>query len=1095
MPRKSPALLPDGLYDQVVTDSLQQLIEASIGEHGFTMADLAAEEAPARMAEVLASTLARILEDLGEEDGEKPRRQLALVNDLLRYVRHRATHPDAVGAEHVHELAQREEARFDADGVHELLSCPPRLLQAVHRNRVVPLRPEIGLAMPWLFTAGRGTPSLLSELQRELGACDRVDILVSFITQSGVRKLLDILQRITAVDAHGRPGTRLRILTTTYTGATEMQALDLLARLPGVEVRVSLDGRRTRLHAKAWIFHRDSGFGSAYVGSANLSAAAMMGGLEWTVKFTEKGQEELFARARANFETLWEDREFQRYDPENAVHRTALENALTREAGHGLPVRLTFFDLEPKSYQQDMLDKLHAERLQGRHRNLLVAATGTGKTVVAAFDYRRLCAEQGGRPRLLFVAHREEILRQARRTYREVLRDHAFGCLLVGGAEPDSHDHLFATIDSVSSRGLVDRFGADYWNAVVIDECHRLAANRFDALANAIRPAVLLGLTATPERSDGKSILGYFQNRRDGSPAVELRLWQALDLQLLCPFEYYACDDETDFSSVPWNAPGETAAIDRLVTGNDMRARMVIHEWQRLAGSLSQSRALVFCVSVGHARFMTGRLNAAGIPAECVVGDSSAEDRRAAPERLARGEINAIVTCDLYNEGVDLPFVNTLLLLRPTQSPVLFQQQIGRGLRLHPSKENCLILDFVGRYREDFRFDRLLSSLTGLHRAQLPIEAENDFPSLPSGCFIHLQRQARERILDSLRRLVQQNWQRLCTELQTYVTLQGRGSTRLVDFLKDQGVELESLYRSSGRSGWTCLKRQAGLLPGEASQEEEYFGRRFADLLHVDDVERLAFLAQVTQSRAAHELKEAHPNQHGREAVAMSGSALLKDAGSARERRLLQMLAYQIDAGHQQKETGAAFLARLMESPMSFQELGELAEVLSSRNVLPARSIPGMEDLPLCLHASYGIREILTAVGWLTDTRRSPFQAGVLALPERRTELLFVTLDKREGYHQRIAYHDYAISAERFHWQTQNSAGPDTKVGRRYLESPDNGWQFQLFVRQTRKDPYRACGPVALLQAEGNRPMSILWKLDVPLPARLFQAFSVLRDA
>lgn len=1096
MPRKSPALLPDGLYDQVVTDSLQQLIEASIGEHGFTVADLAAEDAPARMAEVLASTLARILEDLGEEDGEKPRRQLALVNDLLRYVRHRTTHSDVPGAGHgPHALDPREEARFDADGVHGLLSNPPRLLQAVHRNRVVPLRPEIGLAMPWLFTAGRGTPSLLSELQRELGACDRVDILVSFITQSGVRKLLDILQRITAVDAHGRPGTRLRILTTTYTGATEMQALDLLARLPGVEVRVSLDGRRTRLHAKAWIFHRDSGFGSAYVGSANLSAAAMMGGLEWTVKFTEQGQEELFARARANFETLWEDREFQRYDPENAVHRTALENALTREAGHGLPVRLTFFDLEPKSYQQDMLDQLHAERLQGRHRNLLVAATGTGKTVVAAFDYRRLCAEQGGRPRLLFVAHREEILRQARSTYQEVLRDHAFGCLLVGGAEPDSHDHLFATIDSVSSRGLVDRFGADYWNVVVIDECHRLAANRFDALANAIRPAVLLGLTATPERSDGKSILGYFQNRRDGSPAVELRLWQALDLQLLCPFEYYACDDETDFSSVPWNAPGETAAIDRLVTGNDMQARMVIHEWQRLAGSLSQSRALVFCVSVGHARFMTGRLNAAGIPAECVVGDSSAADRRAAPERLARGEINAIVTCDLYNEGVDLPFVNTLLLLRPTQSPVLFQQQIGRGLRLHPSKENCLILDFVGRYREDFRFDRLLSSLTGLHRAQLPIEAENDFPSLPSGCFIHLQRQARERILDSLRRLVQQNWRRLCTELQTYVTLQGRESIRMVDFLKDQGVELESLYRSSGRSGWICLKRQAGLLPGEATQEEEYFGRRFADLLHVDDVERLAFLSQVTQASAAHVLKEAYPHHNGSDPVALSGSALLRDAGSVRERRLLQMLAYQIDAGHQQKETGAAFLARLMESPMSFRELSELADVLSSRNVLPARSIPGMEDLPLCLHASYGIREILTAVGWLTDTRRSPFQAGVLALPERRTELLFVTLDKREGYHQRIAYHDYAISAERFHWQTQNSAGPDTKVGRRYLESPDNGWQFQLFVRQTRKDPYRACGPVTLLQAEGNRPMSILWKLDVPLPARLFQAFSVLRDA
>lgn len=290
---------------------------------------------------------------------------------------------------------------------------------------------------------------MLQEIRKELASADQVDILVSFITVSGVRKLQDVLQQITARSGLGDVVTRLRILTTTYTGATEARALDELARLPGCEVRVSLDGRRTRLHAKAWLFHRRSGFGSAYVGSANLSGAALTGGLEWTVKLTQRAQQALFDRASAHFETLWADSEFQRYDPDDAGHRQALADALGRESFGGdgsMPV--AFFDLQPKTYQQDMLEQLTAERAHGRRRNLLVAATGTGKTVVAAFDYRRICVAEGGRPRLLLVSHREEILRQALRTYREVLRDPEFGELLAGGANPDRYDHLFATIDS-----------------------------------------------------------------------------------------------------------------------------------------------------------------------------------------------------------------------------------------------------------------------------------------------------------------------------------------------------------------------------------------------------------------------------------------------------------------------------------------------------------------------------------------------------------------------------------------------------------------------------------------------------------------------
>jgi superfamily II DNA or RNA helicase len=324
-----------------------------------------------------------------------------------------------------------------------------------------------------------------------------------------------------------------------------------------------------------------------------------------------------------------------------------------------------------------MLEQLANERAHGRTRNLLVAATGTGKTVVAAFDYRNTCRSEGGHPRLLFVAHREEILRQALRTYREVLRAPDFGELLTGSHQPERWDHLFATIDSLTSRNLVATVGANHWHTVVVDECHRLAADRFDTFAKAVRPSVLLGLTATPERSDGQPIAQYFDARPDGSPAVELRLWHALDLQLLAPFEYYACDDATDFSDVPWDRPGECEAVDNLVTGNDVRARLVINEWRRLASDARQSRAIVFCVSVAHAEFMTDWLNRAGLPAACVVGTTASEERRRAPQRLLSGELCALVTVDLYNRGIDLPMVTHCCCCGPRKARCCFSSRLA----------------------------------------------------------------------------------------------------------------------------------------------------------------------------------------------------------------------------------------------------------------------------------------------------------------------------------------------------------------------------------------------------------------------------------
>ena len=1049
--------LPDGLYDLLLTDRMASQL-------GDETADIETvrHDGSERLAEIIARQFADVLEDIGGDESDRPRRQLELVNALLLELRRRTTYGGSNGTAEI----------------IDLISVPMRVLKGISRGPQTARAPEVGLSTPWLFTAGKGSPSLLQEIRHELESADSVDILVSFITVSGVRKLQDVLQRITAINALGATATRLRILTTTYIGATEARALDQLARLPGCEVRVSLDGRRTRLHAKAWLFHRRTGFGSAYVGSANLSGAALTGGLEWTVKIAERSQRHLFARAEAHFETLWEDSEFQRYDPESESHRFALVEALRRESrapggSSGVFSMGGFFDLQPKSYQREMLEQLVGERRHGRRRNLVVAATGTGKTVVAAFDYEATCRMEQGRPRFLYVAHREEILRQALRTYREVLRDPSFGEVLAGDTQPASMDHLFATIDSVAGRGLVEKLGAEYWHSVVIDECHRLAANRFDTFVTAIKPSILLGLTATPERSDGRPISHYFDQRPDGAPAVELRLWHALDLQLLAPFEYYACDDETDFSAVPWDqATAEREAIDNLVTGNRVRARLVVDEWRRLTVDPRQSRALVFCVSVAHAEFMTRWLNDAGLPSECIVGTTDAQQRRSAPSRLASGALCALVTVDLFNEGIDLPFVDTLLLLRPTQSPVLFQQQIGRGLRLSTNKESCLVLDFVGQHRSGFRFDRLLSALTGLSRRELIQGVDHGFGGLPPGCHIHLQRQTRDQVLRNLREIAKQSWRRLSVELQGYAALRGRSAVRLDEFVHDQALNLTDIYRKAtgtGRSGWTALQRDAGLIVEEPGPEEAYLSRRFASLLHVDDDYRLAAMNCAADS-------ERH------ESLAGTGSIAL------------QMLAYQIDSQHTQAADHLTFIDRLSINPQSRSELAQLSRLLEARGTVNPLPLPGLADTPLCLHAAYEIREILTAVEWLTPTRRVPFQAGVLGLHDRKCELVFITLDKSSGFHERNAYQDYAISADRFHWQTQNSAGPDTPGGRRYLESPRNDWRFQLFVRSRRGSPYRACGPITIESVQGDRPMSIVSRLEKPLPARFFREYSILRN-
>lgn len=1029
-----PGRLADGLYEQVVTGGLAVDLAALEAERRSTVEALDVADSHSVLARHLAAEVERALAAVPH--GERPNAQVAIVNGLLDELR-RIAGPDGQAA----------------DGEGDCKVEPPaRELLAVYGTAPYE-RPQTPLASSTLLTRNRAEPSLGGELAREVASADRIDVLVAFITVGGVRLLRD------ALESFARRSTtrvRLRVLTTVFTQTTELEAVELLASLPGAEVKVSYDTRRTRLHAKAWLFHRDTGLHTAYVGSANFTSTALGSGQEWMVKACAADLPHVIEKFKGTFESLWHDSEFERFDPRDAESRDRLRAALAPTDSSSPQI---FFSLRPFPFQEEILDRLATERrVHGRHRNLVVAATGTGKTVVAAFDYARQIGPAEIPPRLLFLAHRREILEQAIATFRHALHDGSFGELLTGDDQPARWDHVFATIQSAASRDLLGRLGREHFEFVVVDECHHAPADSYRALIPHLKPKILLGLTATPERADGKSLLPDF----DDHVAAELRVWHALDRQLLVPFEYYGVSDDTDLTQLRWTRGGyDDAALAGIYTGNDARADLIVKQLQRRVANLRTVRALAFCVSVAHAEFMAQAFTARGLPAAAIHGETPAADRALAPRLLQQREVNVLCTCDLYNEGVDLPYVDTLLLLRPTQSATLFLQQLGRGLRLSKGKSSCVVLDFIGRHRAEFRFDNTLSALTGVPRARLSVALEQGLPLLPSGCAFQLDAVARDQILRSLKQHLAGR-ERIVAEVKE-IAAESPAALSLGAFLAATGRDLHDVYKAGG---WTAVRRAAGLIAENENESEDAMSARLVRLLHADE-----------PSRFASWLRASDPDV-----------LTVSDV----ERARLTMLSVQLEPRGiipSHEATGAR-----LSSPNIQRELRELCEVLADHVPLP-EDVFVEPDWPLALHRHYSRYEIAAAVGYKRPGQKAGVpQAGILKVSGKR-ELLFVTLDKSaRSFSPTTRYRDYALSPDLFHWETQSVARVNSESGRRYLESPQNGWRFFLLIRTDPTAPFAFCGPATYESHEGDRPIAITWRLQHALPAALFSRYATLEQ-
>lgn len=914
-------MLKDGLYEQIINKGLET--ELSSTDKLSATAPIDSAEASRVLAKYIAEVVEKGLDNVADNGGDV-NSQVALANRIISTIINE-TKENELDEMTVAERAEQLLALFDKKNS----------ILAIDEKAAI-IRPETSIAQSSLFTGAIHEPQMFTELKKEIISCNRIDMLVSFIKWSGLRLIIDELAAFT------QNGGELRIITTSYMGATDVKAIEELRKLPNTKIKVSYDTRRTRLHAKTYVFYRDTGFTTAYVGSSNLSNAAISSGLEWNVKVTRKDLPETIDKIAATFESYWNSNEFEYYSEEQ---KERLARALKAEKYFdNNSAEIYTMDIAPYSYQQEILDKLDAERkVRGYNRNLIVAATGTGKTVISALDYKRFCRQNSDKPcRLLFVAHREEILKQSMYTFRAVLKDANFGEMFVGNYKPESIDNLFMSIQTFNSQSFTDKTSPDFYDYIIVDEFHHAAAPTYQKLLSYYNPHILLGLTATPERMDGKSILPYFNNRI----AAEIRLPEAIDRKLLCPFQYFGVTDSVDLDNLKWAAGGyDKGELSRIYTLSGMianrRADLVISSLLKYVTDIDDVKGLGFCVTVEHAIFMSDYFNAHSIPSMYLTGHSPDEERKEAKNRLVKGEVRFIFVVDIYNEGVDIPEVNTVLFLRPTESLTVFLQQLGRGLRLSEDKECLTVLDFIGQANKKYNFEDKFAALLSNTTRGVTREIRDGFISLPKGCYIQLEKKVARYILDNIRSSYG-NSAGLVARIATFEEDTEQQLT-LENFLDHYRLDPRSIYKFSS---FSRLCARADVAENFEEPIENVMTKALSRFACVDSRRWIAFMLRILTNTG-------YPD-----------FAKLTDI----EKRMLRMF-YITMWGKAIKDWTADEVSEnihaLLNSPTMLSELIALLRYNYNRIDFIDEPVDLGFDCPLDLHCSYTREQLLVAMDFM----------------------------------------------------------------------------------------------------------------------------------
>ncbi|NRR05927.1 DUF3427 domain-containing protein [Brevibacillus sp. RS1.1] len=977
-------------------------------------------------------------------------------------------------------------------------------------ERVLPnIYPELFFTNPLLITnQGKGTNNFFKTLKTELNTADQADFMVSFIRWSGLQLLLRPFDELL------KNGKKVRIITSAYMSITEPKALRRLMEMEHVEVRMFQSGK-TSFHTKAYLFSRLSSLNTVLIGSSNLSKAAISSGYEWNVKLPDAPHTPIYQHAKQLFEDLWNDsraipltEEFiNQYEEIYQQTRSANiqpvspqpyqmeseQSKLWKVADIHSSYSVTRYTrLNPNAMQIKALEALQETRVSGNTKGIVIAATGTGKTYLSAFDVHQSQAST-----LLFLAHRDELLENAKSTFARVFGSDDFMGKVTGTMKEWDKPFLFSTVQSLHREEVLTKFSPTYFDYVIVDEFHHAEADTYKKIIEYFKPKFLLGLTATPERMDGKDVLALC----DQNVVYEIRLHQALVEELLAPFHYFGLFDNTvDYENV--NTRNGQFVEESLVSALKTHERVdyVLEMIEKFGHDGGKRRALGFCASIEHARFMAEEFNLRGYSATFLTGEDDPTFRREMIRRLEEDQdsLEFIFTVNIFNEGIDIPSLNLVLFLRPTESPTIFIQQLGRGLRKWEGKEYVTILDFIGNYQKSFIIPLALAGQTN-HRAfdrdSLRVAIQTEFANLPDGCFVDLEEITRQQILEKILSIRMDQNQMLANLYTEFKKELGR-SPEIDDFLYSSVAPgLHFFIQKYG--SWVETKKKFD----DCNEWDEALLPNPLELEIVQRLEQM-FPVKWPYELAVLSLAITHEEVGIPEVISFLGEKFGTTLDPLKHQGYICRSMQKLTEPYKKQKWSFGSLRNdtfVMDELIKSTWLQDCyKEYINNRVEYGLTEFRRTFQVQSYFHSNHQVQlyqnytrnELMYL--FQSPAKEGSWREGISKVNNHY--LYFVTLDKDEDTEEHLNYHDYFIDQNHFHWQSANQTSHASERGKDYMHHRERGIHIHLFVRKFESMhgktlPFMYVGELEYVKSHGDNPMNITWKLEQQLPYDIFLDF------
>ncbi|WP_067514967.1 DUF3427 domain-containing protein [Endozoicomonas ascidiicola] len=984
----------------------------------------------------------------------------------------------------------------------ETLSLPlRRVLFSTDSTLQLPLCDHFSLGASSLITNDKtAKTNFFKNLKFELQTSDNFTFMVSFIRSSGLQLLLNPLESFQQREKRGR------ILTSVYMNITQPAALRKLLEQSHIETRVYTNTKES-FHTKAYLFERQTHNNScALIGSSNLSQAALINGEEWNVKIPRSNTSDVYDRAMTRFETLWDSAEsvpltesfIEQY--EAYLEGRPVEETKTKKTFDFLKQNTSSqseknaLKLYPNQMQQEALVNLASTRSIGETRAVAIAATGTGKTFLAAFDAHQCKAKQ-----VLFLAHRDELLEGAIETFAKVFGSRDICGKYTGTSKETDKRFIFSTVQTLSREKNLQLFAPDAFDYMVVDEFHHAQAETYQKVINYFTPAFLLGMTATPERMDGRDVLKLCHY----NIVCDIRLKEALAMELLAPFHYFGVADETvDYDQIERQASGqfvEAKLVNRLNTAE--RVDYIIEQMNKYSFHGQRRCTLGFCVNRAHAEFMNQSFNARGIASTVLTGLTDTRVRQQEINNLQDSghPLEVIFTVDIFNEGVDIPQVNFLLFLRPTESSTIFIQQLGRGLRKANGKEYVTVLDFIGNYQNSYMVPLALSGESGrrdFDKDTLKRAVTNEFADLPAGCYVELDEVAKEKIiskLDSIRLDKTEYLKQLYLQFKKDLG----SSPELMDFYTAENAPNPNFFLSKFGSLYStktkCNDHEGNHPELNANRHLREVSERLEAMcplkwpyefiaLHLVLVDNLNDITthDIVQGLSHYFSQDVQVNQHhslitsAMTSLASPHNKISWTFGSLSDNTF--SIAPEFQSLMNSSEFARSYISERINYGLK----------LFRRHFKPDAFLGDGERF--IRYQNYTRNDIQFLSG---DTaKKGTWREGVKRVGKHY--FLFINLNKDEEVDAHLHYKDYFIDPRTFHWQSQNQTSHSSSVGQHFIHHNRDGYQIHLFVRKQVKQysltlPFMYLGQVGYVSSKGDKPMSILWKLHSTVPLDIYE--------